>query len=47
MSEGDLDRVREDLAAMRQVLGLRPCFGQEHVCASLALAVIGIAITLR
>ena len=44
MSEGNLDRVREDLAAMRQVLGLRPCFGQEHVWVSLALAVVGIIL---
>jgi bacteriorhodopsin len=44
MSEGNLDRVREDLAAMRQVLGLRPRFGREHVCVSFALAIVGTVV---
>jgi hypothetical protein len=44
MSEGDLDRVREDLAVMRQAIGPRPPFGREHVWVSLALAVVGIVV---
>jgi hypothetical protein len=44
MSEGDLDRVRADLVAMRQALGLRPPFGPVHVGASLALAAVGVAV---
>jgi hypothetical protein len=44
MSQADLDRVREDLATMKQAFGFRLPFGQEHVWVSLALAVVGIAI---
>jgi hypothetical protein len=44
MTAADLDRVREDLAVMRQALGLRPPFEREHVWASLALAAVGLAV---
>jgi hypothetical protein len=44
MSESNLDRVREDLAAMRQALGLRPPFEREYVWLSLSLGLVGIAI---
>ena len=41
MSEANLDRVREDLAVMKQVLGLHPPFEYGHVWVCLALAVVG------
>jgi hypothetical protein len=44
MSERDLDRVREDLATMRQAIGLGLPFGSEGVWVSLALAGTGIAV---
>ena len=44
MTESDLDRVREDLAIMRQATGFRPPFGIEQVYVSLALSIAGIAV---
>jgi hypothetical protein len=41
MSEANLDRVREDLAVMRQAIGFRPPFERGHVWVSLALAAVG------
>jgi hypothetical protein len=43
MSDSNLDRVQEDLAVMRQAMGLRPAIEWEHVWVCLALAVVGIA----
>jgi hypothetical protein len=44
MSEVKLDRVREDLAVMKQALGLRPPFEREHVWINLALAAVGLIV---
>jgi hypothetical protein len=44
MSKGDLDRVCEDLATMRQATGFRLPFGSEQVWVNLALAIVGIAV---
>ncbi len=45
MSDTSLERVRGDLAVMRQAFGLRLPFEWEHVCACLALAALGLAIS--
>jgi hypothetical protein len=44
MSEANLDRVREDLAVMKQALGVRPPFEDGHVWVCLALAGVGIVV---
>ncbi len=44
MSEIYLDRVREDLAAMRRALGMRLPFEQGHIWANLALALAGAIV---
>ncbi len=44
MSEANLDRVREDLAVMRQAMGRGLPFEREHVWACLALVVVGVVI---
>jgi hypothetical protein len=44
MSQGNLERVREDLAVIRQALGLRLPFEREHVWLNLALAAVGAVV---
>jgi hypothetical protein len=44
MSEANLDRVREDLAVMKQAIGYRLPFERGHIWVCLALAVVGIAV---
>jgi hypothetical protein len=46
MSELGIDRVREDLAVMRQALGKQPPYGWKQVRDSLILAVAGTSIAL-
>jgi hypothetical protein len=46
MSEANLDRVREDLAVMKQAIGFRLPFEREHVWVSLALAAVGIVVAV-
>jgi hypothetical protein len=46
MSQAQVDRVSEDLAAMRRVLGFRVPFEREHVWANLALAVAGLTVAV-
>ncbi len=44
MTETNLNRVREDLAVMKQALGLRPPFEREHVWLSLVLSAVGVVV---
>jgi hypothetical protein len=44
MTAANLDRVREDLAVMKQALGLRPPFERAHAWLSLALAAVGVLV---
>jgi len=44
MSEANLDRVREDLAVMKQALGLRLPVEREHVWVSLAVSGVGFVV---
>lgn len=44
MSEKSLEQVREDLAVMRQALGLGLPFEREHVWTCLALSAVGMAV---
>ena len=44
MSQAQIDRVREDLAAMRRVLRFRLRFEREHVWANLVLALAGLVV---
>jgi len=44
MSQAQVDRVREDLAAMQRVLGFRLLFGREHVWVNLVLALAGLVV---
>lgn len=44
MTDAHVDRVREDLAAMRLTLGFRLPFEREHVWANLALALAGAVV---
>ncbi|HVA46901.1 MAG TPA: hypothetical protein VNH11_11090 [Pirellulales bacterium] len=44
MNEANMERVREDLAVMKQAMGLHLPFQRDHVWACLALAVVGIVM---
>jgi hypothetical protein len=44
MRDPDVDRVYEDLAAMRMALGFQSPFEREHVVANLSLAVVGAVV---
>ncbi len=46
MSDSRLDRVREDLAVMRQAVGLGLPFEWEHAWACLALACVGVTVAV-
>lgn len=46
MADPYVDRIREDLAAMRRSLGFRQPFAWEHVWANLALALAGAVVAV-
>ena len=42
MSEGDLGRIKEDLAVMRRAMGLHLSFGREMLVFGLLLTVVAV-----